>query len=199
VQSFYLLRDFYGGADGRVWLACHIEVKSNNVKVGTLAVIKFQRRISEGKSGDELQKVQEEVIRWHKLGITNVYHTLLTGRHAIVMPFAFHYTKVGKISSHWWVQDVIPPIKDFEIVYEMAVNQVPSDVLTNSINQCACQRLVHKDIEWRHVAMFPKYIIDHWELLHCFIDLGAMSETETKESAQAEMEESKQRLLAIFK
>ncbi len=72
--SFYLLRDFRGGADGRVWLACHVQLNGT----ANLAVIKF---ISKLREGDEKVAVDREVRYWHKLGMKSVYGAILSRRH----------------------------------------------------------------------------------------------------------------------
>ena len=110
--QFYLLQDYHGGADGRVWLGCS--------ESGHLVVIKF------GKT-HELQSEQvhmhgadedtdygliyrREAERWNNIWSPNGYTVRvrnLTGRTALVMPFAFHVhmSKEGTIEfkgpNHW--------------------------------------------------------------------------------------------------
>jgi hypothetical protein len=190
VHSFYLLRDFHGGADGRVCLACHIEIAAG-VKKGRLAVIKF--------ISGELTMVTEEVSRWHKLGITSVNYTIISKRHAIVMPFEFHYNLV-KVEST--VNGGLQITYLFETVYTIVVNQKPQDVLTNSIGNCAKNKLIHTDIEWRHVAVFPKpptrSLMPFGHLstrTHNFIELSGMKNSVSKDDATLQMLESNERLL----
>ncbi|KAB2877428.1 hypothetical protein F9K33_16430 [bacterium] len=198
-DTFYLLRDFHGGADGRVWLACHVE-KSRmlGASKGRLAVVKFQRRIAEGRKGDELQRVKAEVDRWHALGITSVYWTTLCGRHAVVMPFAFHFNQNPNIDSKWWKPpDENAPVKDFVSVHDLVSKCNPRDVLESCIARCAKVKLVHDDIEWRHVAIFPTKTLTSakWRLEFCFIDLSGVTRASSKEQAEAMMAEGKNALL----
>lgn len=136
-NSFFLLRDFHGGADGRVWLACYVE------------------KTEKCRSGDnEEDLAAAEVSRWHALGFKRVYHTKLSNRNAVVMPFGFHYTKDQTIDTTWWnPPEVNPPIIDFSQVLDLATNADPIDVLNACIERCAETNLVHSDIEWRHVAI----------------------------------------------
>jgi hypothetical protein len=150
-----LLRDYHGGADGRVWLACDAK--------GHLAVIKFPRIGREDENDEEKQKVTDEVELWHKCGLKLVYACKVAKRHAIIMPFAFHYKIEGNVVSvderRWKGEGLqtIPAVKDFALFLALAKSKSPQEVLHSCVTACASAKLVHSDIEWRHIAMFSLY------------------------------------------
>ncbi|CAN0211480.1 unnamed protein product, partial [Ectocarpus fasciculatus] len=83
-SKFILLRDYHGGADGRVWLVA-------SASSGNLAVIKFHRRMKDRDTGQDRAAVKQEVAVWKACGISSVFVCTLNSRPAIVMPFSFHY------------------------------------------------------------------------------------------------------------
>lgn len=202
-KKFYLLRDFHGGADGRVWLACSF--------AGNIAVIKFQRRLHETESGDEKSRVDKEVLMWHQCGIKSVFAGKFSGRHAVVMPFGFHYTNTRDIDDNWWKGESAgsESIEHLQEIREKCSHLDPKTVLEGCIERCAKVGIAHDDIEWRHIAIFPKitekipYLRNlSIDLVYAFIDLGRMksfrigSKTEWEKSARNEMSGAKDRLLA---
>jgi hypothetical protein len=209
-STFFLLRDFHGGADGRVWLASHVTSKN----VGQLAVVKFQSRIREGKGHtNEKQLVDLEVKRWHALGIKSVYATILAGRHAVIMPFAFHFSNNGtSFDPTWWkptsnetINFDHVPITDFHDVYRIVSQKQPEQVLDQCIRSCAAAHLVHDDIKWRHVAVFPIRKFRWWtsfrstveyELKSSFIDLTNMTVARNTQDALEKMRVAKNALTA---
>jgi hypothetical protein len=199
-KAFFLLRDFHGGADGRVWLAC-------SESGGNLAVIKFQRRITEGKKGNEQQLLDVEVKRWHACGITSVYRTHLCGRDAIIMPFGFHFNSRGQIDDTWWKGENLDAISisDFVAYLNLVREKRPSLALEECIKHCSKAKLIHEDIEWRHVSMFPvppprfTLVRNPRKTLRCnFIDLTRMTSSSTVKNAKLEMEKRKPSLISIL-
>ena len=203
-KSFYLLRDFHGGADGRVWLACS--------SAGNIAVIKFQRRLHETQTGDEKSNVDKEVQMWHACGISSVFAGQFSGRHAVVMPFGFHFTNDRTLDENWWRSGHSGsgiPIKHFDLVREKCNAVKAEDVLKGCIERCAQAGIAHEDIEWRHTAIFPKITKPNIflfrgfrvELDYAFIDLGRMKsftepKKKRKELALKTMAAAQARLLA---
>jgi hypothetical protein len=95
-KKFYLLEDYHGGADGRVWLACNGS--------GRLLVLKLSKDRS----------YEQEAQRWRDIwDVSNVSTISLMSSHAHLMPFAFHgiLGTDGKIKfrcfSHWTAEDEI--------------------------------------------------------------------------------------------
>ncbi len=193
VNTFYLLRDFHGATDGRVWLACHIK-QSLGENIGQIVVLKFISRIAIGKEGNERTVAMDEVSRWHKLGITSVYCTTLAKRCALVMPLGFHYSSSGQqIDSTWW-DDYDPtkiPITDFQEWYTKAAEYDPTAAMKECIKSCADAKLVHSDIQWRHVALVPQYVNSEFGMQKVlkvqFIDLSQMTTVDTSDEAESKM------------
>jgi hypothetical protein len=106
--TFYLLYDFHGGADGRVWLACQLEKNGSlNTNIGRLVVIKFPRRKKNNNVNLENGEIDNDTIKevenWRAMGVKSVYATILNSRQAIIMPFAFHYILKGhEINNNWF-------------------------------------------------------------------------------------------------
>jgi hypothetical protein len=198
-KSFYLLRDFHGGSDGRVWLACSDS--------GKLAVIKFFK-LDKDRAINTNDKVlaQREMQRWRRCGFNEVFVARLAGRHGLIMPFGFHF-KVGKncveVDDKWWISKYEPAgaIRYFEEFFNTVSQAAPATVLQNCIDVCVKKNLVHDDMEWRHVAIFP--VIKEpllcgkprLSLKYCFIDLGRMTVKPTAKAAQEVMMTRKNILL----
>jgi Family of unknown function (DUF5898) len=169
-----LLRDFHGGADGRVWLTC--------TSTGQLLVIKFS------KVTDDETRGRHEVQRWVDLGVPSVLGTLLN-RQAILFPFAFHYRETAtgiQIDNSLWGDELNPPVENFEQYHQEAANLDPQEVLERCIRLCADKLLIHDDIFWKHVAIFPV----HRELIPCFIDLTRMRRGDSSASCMEAMIEA---------
>lgn len=192
IKEFYLLHDFHGGADGRVWLA-------GQAKTGAMVVIKFPQE-------DELQTVRKEVSYWHRVGFPEVYHLKLANRQAIIMPFAFHYKKSEEtseivIDDTWWSKETNSslPIKDFDEALKEALTIDPKEALEICIQIFSSAKLVHDDIKWRHVALFPRYedLLSSKKVVlkPCFIDLSRVEEQETEEQAEQDMRKEMSQLL----
>ena len=198
--TLYLLCDCRAGADGRVWLACDGEAH--------LAVIKFLGN----ENADD-----KEVSFWHLLGFHRVYYGYYDRVASVVLPYAFTYRKdqygqIGINYSRWKVpvvprtaqaeaannsddgdSDDIPSnlklIKGYASLVEQLNAKEPIAVLRECIQKCIDKRLVHNDIEWRHVGLFPvpREGVDGYELIANFIDLTGMRQVESKAEAEESM------------
>ena len=184
-NAFYFLRDYHGGADGRVWLAA-------SVASGRLAVIKF---IS---GSDAETKASDEAGVWNKFKI-RAYSTTLINRACVVMPYAAHVKKVvGELSllselNMWCVGsegsselldiDYYPMLQD-----ELSKHTPLADRMKDAINYFAANRVKHNDIEWRHLAVLPVFDGDNLVRFQNFlIDLSSTDNTETSNDAEAPM------------
>mmetsp|Transcript_14575 Transcript_14575/g.13170 ORF Transcript_14575/g.13170 Transcript_14575/m.13170 type:complete len:511 (-) Transcript_14575:5-1537(-) len=177
-KNYYLLRDFHGGSDGRVWLS--------TTKSGKLAVIKF---LNDDSSADK------EVEFWHLLGFDSVYHIKLNKKTALVLPFAFHYNNEGtSIDNTWWKgENTAPAVQSFDYFLEQASKIASAETaLQECIKLCAKSKLIHEDIEWRHVAMFPN--LKDNSIKCCFLDLTRMNRAENERNAAEAMNEEFLRL-----
>lgn len=193
-KKYYFLRDFHGGADGRVWMACSPS--------GNLVVIKFL-------DGDKMNEllVDQEVEHWHNLDHVNVFKTLLINRWAIVMPFAFVYNEDLSINNSWWKAygDDDPPIRYFKDILNVVERIDPFTALSSCIEGCYKARLIHEDIEWRHVGLFPTISFSKSSALdlgkiridckYSFIDLTNMTDAKTEGDARENMKKREEEIL----
>ena len=212
--NFILLRDYHGGADGKVWLAA-------SVPYGNLAVIKFHHRMKETGPAEEMETIKDEVKVWKACGITTVFSCTLNSRPVIVMPFAFHckldatgrpvfittpdsssgavvasttstdtgtHTGSGTDSGIEFLQECQTALLDLD----------PCNVLQQCADRMAKALYVHEDIEWRHVAVTPLFTRSHswasrwawgFDGFACtFIDYGRVSTAPDQTTAAARMQ-----------
>ena len=203
-KVFYLLRDYHGGSDGRVWLACS--------QKGNLSVIKFFKREQDnGVNVNDTALAQKELKYWERCGFSQVFVTKLAMRSALILPFGFHYRDSDvKIDYSWWISSNEPVqcIEHYNSILSLVKDEVAPTVLEACVELCAKNKIIHQDIEWRHVAIFPiirKPILSRigtrsndeptFELKHAFIDLGRMGHAESFSHAQVAMAERKAILL----
>jgi hypothetical protein len=135
------------------------------------------------------------------------------------MPVAFTYKDYGKGRlyidySKWMVSNVNPfdsapeveaipqeddlrlqehfrIIPDFRNVFQQLNLKDPVQALRDCINKCIEKKLVHKDIHWCHVGLFPTLLENkEYELISSFIDLGEMESVDSEEAATVAMKES---------
>jgi len=190
-EKFFLLRDYYGGTDGKVWLAASQQ--------GNLCVLKFLKDVT---VEDTQTLVEKEVAMWHKMGIMETFACELNKTWAIVMPYAFHCMKNDDggdakcclTLNKWYARDITVlheeelEIAHYKEVAEIVQGLVPSEVLHDAIMSFAKKMLVQEDVEWRHVAVIPKFKKGEFvKLIPSFIDLGRVALSETFEEAYALM------------
>lgn len=189
-KHFKVLRYFHQGRDGKVAL-----VATNSFH---FIVFKYFDR--------DLDRAHEEKM-WKQLYYPDVYCKEVYSKQVLVMPFVFHcQIDVDKkeIYFHFdlnlWgcegkeVKIEPNPIlsywsEQFQNVYTQS-GFTPAVVALRAIHQLASKRMVHKDLEWRHVSLLP--VIDRdtntiMELTPIFIDLTSVCEVETEELALEEM------------
>lgn len=210
-SNLYLLIDFVQGVNGKVWLVCENKLQSG------MSVLKFMLDRQDDANAEK------EVKAWQALGFPNVYSARYNDTPAIVMPVAFTYKDYGKglrciDYSKWMVStvnpfdtdpqvDAIPEENDprlqvhfdmipaFRSVYQQLKSKDPKEVLKDCIKKCIKNKLVHEDVEWRHVGLFPTLLENgEYELISSFIDLGDMISVESEEAAAVVMKESFLRL-----
>jgi hypothetical protein len=198
-NKFILLRDYHGGADGRVWLAA-------SVSSGNLAVIKFHRRIKDGDAGQDRAVIKQEVEVWKACGISSVFACTLNSRRAIVMPFSFHCRldesgiPVFIASPDCWSDaaseaactSVIEYLEDCQ---NALLDLDPCNVLRDCVTRMANAGYVHEDIEWRHVSVTPMFTrkistrlrLQFDKFVCTFIDNGRVSKERNQATAAARM------------
>jgi hypothetical protein len=83
-QQFWLLKDFRGGVDGRVWLACS--------RGGLACVIKFS--VGDGSDDDKKDRLETEMKRWQSINHEErVRVQRIAGSWALLMPYLRHATE----------------------------------------------------------------------------------------------------------
>lgn len=199
--DFYLLRDYYGGTDGRVWLAA-----SNS---GHICILKFLR---DDENEEEL--IDQEINNWRAAGISTAFKCRLNRRYAMVLPYAYHCITSDDHNipqfcltlSKWSKYNLIVKHDDDEkdvLFHEEAMRLVqelkPAEVLQKCVETLAKNLMVQDDLEWRHVAVLP--VIENGvlqSLVPIFIDLGRVRKVDSVEAAEMEMLSAKLELLSIF-
>ena len=173
-QYLYLLEDYHGGADGRVWLACN--------SGGRLVVVKYSKE----------NNFIEEAELWRTIwGQNTVITSTILGCNAVFMPFTYHaLCRDGKISfkplSHWNAHqhEDIDKILNSEISDELDKGELkkyisdPMLVAREAITEMANKGYQHADLHWRHVALLPVPPTDNsssnerlWKVKPVLIDL----------------------------
>ncbi len=159
-KFFFVLRQFHPGADGTVFLCV-----TNSMK---LCVLKFHRNIDHCEYECNMWKLLYGIPAW-------IFRRTDRSR-PLVLPFVFHCFETlfedGKISvsfdfnlSHWCKEaacvqteedrvDFASLSEHFKRAYELT-NWTVIDVATIAIAKVASKKCIHKDIEWRHVSLFP--------------------------------------------
>jgi hypothetical protein len=206
-DKFHLLRDYHGGSDGRVWLAAA-------VGSGRLAVIKFLC------TEDAESQASLEANVWQTLGFS-AYSCQLMGKFCVVMPYALHvkvYDGTPRLISslNCWTStdDILDNYKSKEIkFYQELIDQIEEandsiqDILRNAVKFVSSKLVCHDDLEWRHVALIPKFaknseaknsedeiILNGYQAT--LIDLTRSRIVETAEEARNEMEAKMNNLLS---
>lgn len=148
--SFFLLQDYRGGADGRVWL---VAAESS----GALGVIKFPRRHL------ARHHLEAEAELWKKVwGARSTRVVVLADEPALLMPFAFHAHRCPDGSLHFLPPDHLRPDQtvsylsdvdpaELDALIAMA-NADPMAIAEEAIRTMAGAQYEHLDVHWRHVA-----------------------------------------------
>jgi len=203
-QYLYLLEDYHGGADGRVWLACN--------SGGRLVVVKYSKE----------NNFSEEAKLWNEIWEQNTVITTTTlGCNAVFMPFTYHaLCRDGKISfkplSHWSAHqhEDIDKILNSEISDKLDNDEFikysndPWLVAREAITEMANKGYEHADLHWRHVALLPVLPTDNsnetklWKVKPILIDLHRVNKIspeqieeviiKSEETLSMELENNKQ-------
>jgi hypothetical protein len=194
-KNFYVLRDFHGGADGRVWLACDA--------AGHLVVLKF------GYCSNSMQ-VEGEV--WQNI-VSSSFMCMLNGKITLGMPFCFHGH--CRSESHEFTAQLCCWGDEDSEVHDthISFHDVDHDQLTSSLGlwdidsagESALalfteKNLRHNDLHARHIALLPKWgktktdgstRSEFVELIPIFIDLASVTYlNETDDIQNSESQEA---------
>jgi len=157
------------------------------------------------------ERANREANRWHvcnnfPFAVSVVLNKLPT----VIMPVGFTFTSDGtQINLSKWGS--LDGIVRHENLLTQLKNLNPEEVLDGCIRRCAKAHLVHKDIEWRHVAVFPQPVSNRsrgksrskggeemYALEPGFIDLTRMDAAASENDAIKKMRAEKKRLLSIL-
>jgi hypothetical protein len=150
-RHFYLLEDFLGGADGRVWLCA--------TKSGHLGVVKFS----------STSHFCHEMEVWQQAWNVPYVRTLqLLSCNALLMPYAFHGGFVnGEIKFRpfgFWHRDDFTDedYNNVEVDAEFDLDRIacytmnPLLAAEEALTKLIGAGYVHGDVHWRHVALLPE-------------------------------------------
>ena len=187
IKSFYLLQDYHGGADGRVWLCMSEE--------GCICVLKFTESESKTKS-NTVQELGVWQNVWACKG-SRIIENIPADMSALLMPFAFHaeISRDGVVFRPFgqWVNltdseapkpaaivaqqlaDSFEWVK-FDMVILTSYASDPERVAEEALTSFARKGYRHCDIAWRHVALLPqqKTGSTEWTVQPIMIDVHRM-------------------------
>ncbi|KAJ3259092.1 hypothetical protein HK103_002979 [Boothiomyces macroporosus] len=198
IEKFILIRTYHHGRDGHVYLA-----SSNS---GNLVVLKF---LNDNRTGKTEAEIWRKVWSSKRAKVITLY-----GHQVVQMPFVFHYRKdnerhLGFMPAHQWTS--LEPIRsakdllasdeiiengkfDMEKIDEFIDN--PTEALKSALKELAKHKIVHLDIEWRHLALLPYPISkDKWTVQPVMIDLSDTRKAVSEDEAWSEMKEKYEKLV----
>ena len=180
LKEFYLLEDFHGGADGRVWLATTPD--------GLLCVLKF--------SDLEESILKKEAEVWNTVWEAACACVInLLGCNAVAMPFAFHACLHGSSVSFRGLSNRVKGNLSVDSLLSSEVTAVfdeenvrsyydyPLKVAEEALHALANKGFKHADLCWRHVALLPVYdsVIKLWKVMPILIDLTHVDKINPKD------------------
>ena len=196
VAEFLVLKHLQLDAEAKVWLA----LIHNTILAGTICVVKQMY---------DLKDAAREASLWSRVnGGTVVAARLVSARPSVVVPFVVLATEsnIDRKSkqvqfifdaAQWGLQDNVLP---GEIPVHLKANAEAIQAVAASANllnarfvaQAAVVRiakkgLLHKDIEWRHVALVPEFDVSGAvvRLMPGLIDLESVVEADPAEALAA--------------
>jgi len=188
-KLFYLLQDFHGGADGRVWLSCS--------QSGHLVVLKMSSSSS----------FTTELNIWQKVwNVQNARIVKLLTVNALVMPYAFHATicegtvkfrpfgewTAENPSDQFYHSDVKDVVIDEDSLAGYRRN--PRGAAEQALRRLAIGGYMHTDVWWRHVALLPVCSKGVWTVTPIMLDCTNARELSPEETVERVVNESLKRL-----
>jgi hypothetical protein len=167
-SNFYLLEDFHGGADGRVWLCATQKGKLGVMKLSATSEFTHEKEV------------------WTDVWQVSSVRTLqILGCNALLMPYAFHGGFVeGKLKFRpfgFWNRDNFE-LEDYNNLEVSAVFDLdciavyttdPLKAAEEALQKLVDHGYVHRDVHWRHVALLPeppKDVAGKWTVTPIMID-----------------------------
>lgn len=188
-KKFMVLRFFHRGGDGKVAL---VVTESFH-----FVVFKY--------FDDGSNRIKEEQL-WKLLYEKTVHSQTLNEKPVLLIPFAFN-CQVDETSSEvsflfdlhlWGCEGKVdfenhPVLTYWSGLFQTFYNNMgktPKMIAQEAIEHLAKERLVHRDLEWRHVALLPVIDKDNQtvtDMVPIFIDLTTVMKVETEQIALDEM------------
>ena len=148
-KKFYLIEDFHGGADGRVWLSI-----TESGKVGVLKLSSETNFANELQVWNDVWKVGARVLK-------------IIDCNALLMPFAFRgriiegQVKFIPFGVHGNNDFGLEKYNSSEVKasFDLGIIEIysldPWRAANEALDAMATAGYVHKDVSWRHVALLP--------------------------------------------
>jgi hypothetical protein len=167
-REFSLLRSLKGGSTCQTWLAAD---KEGRIKVVKLFLLPRAPSRKENKEEWEQQvqalkcAVEQELSYWLECGFSLVYDTVLDNSFALILPMAICAQRGSSINPHYNFRggaENLYAALGIEMMNEFAHEASKCDaevVLRQCIGRMASKCLIHDDIAWRHVAVFPEFSV----------------------------------------
>lgn len=174
-EEFYLLEDFHGGADGRVWLATN--------STGHLCVLKFSDLLD--------SELEREAETWRTIWDARFARVMtLADCKTVVMPFTFHAYLQGSSMSFRGLNKWASDDRSVESILSSEVNVVfdmenlrgyydnPWKVAQEALTALANAGFEHADLCWRHVALLPVFddMTALWKVRPVLIDMSHLND-----------------------
>lgn len=181
-KVFYLLYEFHGGRDGRVWMA----TTSN----GNLCVIKFSHGVAASSY------YSKEAQAWKDIWGVPAFELTLLGYPALVMPYCFHGVVLPNgdpffMNLKSWGK--VGPFLLDDFVNNGSQNQIskrslqyylkdPIKTAQFAIQEMANRGYKHDDLKFQHVGLLPYSNSGTWKVRPILLDLHEISKIHEKES-----------------
>ena len=185
ITEFYLLRDFRGGSEGKVWLRCN---KEGNLVILKIPIIKFKKTTESIDSA--IVKLTNECDMWNLVyGANTAKIVSLDDEKTLLMPVVFccqynydnrekKFNATLQINTNPNHQLLQYDKSQVALLNEMNIDIKlcnPDNVAVSIFSKIAKIGLVHKDVAWRHIGVKPKFEnLNFVRLEPAIIDLSSM-------------------------
>lgn len=105
------------------------------------------------------------------------------------MPLLLH---VSRNHNEWWRTDDVlkKQILGLDEICAAANSITREQAMEQCIERCARNKVIHMDIAWRHVALYPIVEDGRVRVDFAFMDLGRIAVAESEDAATAQMNEA---------
>jgi hypothetical protein len=185
ITELYLLRDFRGGSEGKVWLGCN---KQGNLVILKIPIIEFKK--TKESIDSAIIKFENECNMWNRVYGANTAKIVILGdQKTLLMPVVFccqyNYDNREKKFNATLQINTNPnhQLLQFDKSQVALLNEMnidiklcnPDNIALSILSKIAKMGLVHKDVAWRHIGVKPKFKNSHFvEFEPAIIDLSSM-------------------------